>query len=185
MDFLAKPLPDIPLPNDIATRYDAQSATGRRINASMLAPTRLERSVRARIDEIDGWGINQPITIPFTAPIDVTSVLDGHRVKDGPDYYDLSDDVIYLIDVDPKSPEFGQKKYLDLGQGNFPYVLEDQNPYTLYDPRGWTLSLLFEEADEDVNGNGKLDEGEDTDYDGVLDKPNYCLDLEQEDIKAA
>ena len=109
MDFLAKPLPDIPLPNDIATRYDAQSATGRRINASMLAPTRLERSVRARIDEIDGWGINQPITIPFTAPIDVTSVLDGHRVKDGPDYYDLSDDVIYLIDVDPKSPEFGQK----------------------------------------------------------------------------
>ena len=63
-------------------------------------------------------------------------------------------------------------------------MLEDQNPYTLYDPR-WTLSLLFEEADEDVNGNGKLDEGEDTDYDGVLDKPNYLPGFapEKEDIK--
>ena len=29
---------DIPLPNDIATRYDAGSATGRRINASMVSP---------------------------------------------------------------------------------------------------------------------------------------------------
>ncbi|MEE2788358.1 MAG: hypothetical protein VX589_13530 [Myxococcota bacterium] len=177
MDFLAKPLPDIPLPNDIATRYDARSATGRRINASMLAPTRLERSVRTRIDEIDGWGINQPITIPFSGPIDVQSILKGHRPADGPDYYDLSDDVVYLIDIDRDSPEFGEKKYLDLGQGNFPYVLEDQNPYTVYDPRGWTLSLLFEEADEDINGNGKLDEGDDTDYEGVLDKPNYLPGL--------
>ena len=174
MDFLAKPLPEIPLPNDIATRYDATSATGRRINASMLAPTRLERSVRARIDEIDGWGINQPITIPFTGPLDVESILAGHRPKKGqPDYFDLTDDVIYLIDIDPQSPEFGDKKYLDLGQGSYPYVLEDPNPYTIQDPRGWTISLLFEEADEDKNSNGRLDEGEDTDYDGVLDVPNY------------
>ena len=86
MDFLAKPLPEIPLPNDIATRYDPTSATGLRINASMLAPTQLERIVRQKIDQVDGWGINQPITIPFTGPLDIQSILDGHRDYD----YDLS-----------------------------------------------------------------------------------------------
>lgn len=180
-DFLARPLPEIPLPNDIAMRYDPESPTGRRINASMLAPTGLERYVRTRIDQIDGWGINQPISIPFTGPLDIKSILKGHRVPEGtPDYYDLSDDVVYLIDVDPKSPEFGRKVYLDLGQGNYPYTLEDLNPYTMYDPRGWTISLLFEEADEDLNGNEVLDPGEDTDYDGVLDQPNYLPDMNPE-----
>ena len=187
LDFLAQPLPEIPLPNDIAMRYDPQSPTGLRINASMLAPTGLERYVRTRIDQIDGWGINQPISIPFTGPLDVESILQGHRVAEGsPDYYDLSDDVVYLIDIDPDSPEFGQKKYLDLGQGNYPYTLEDLNPYTIHDPRGWTISLLFEEADEDLNQNGILDDGEDTDYDGVLDQPNYLPGLkpERDDLKA-
>ena len=42
MDFYHRPLPDIPLPNDIATRYDETSATGRRINAWMVAPTAFE-----------------------------------------------------------------------------------------------------------------------------------------------
>ena len=54
-DFLHKPLPEIPLPNDIATRYDAQSATKRRINASMIAPTSIESNVRKLIDELDGY----------------------------------------------------------------------------------------------------------------------------------
>ena len=45
MDFFHKPLPDIPLPNDIATRYDADSPTGRRINASMVAPTGFEPEI--------------------------------------------------------------------------------------------------------------------------------------------
>ena len=79
MDFLHRPLPEIPLPNDVATRYDPQSPTSRRINASMIAPTRLEREVRTLIDELDGWGVNQQITIPFTGPIDPHSILEGHR----------------------------------------------------------------------------------------------------------
>ena len=37
-DFDHRPLPEIPLPNDIATRLDPDTATGLRINASMLAP---------------------------------------------------------------------------------------------------------------------------------------------------
>ena len=53
-DLDHKPLPEIPFPNDLATRADATAATGRRVNASMIAPTALERKVREKIDETLG-----------------------------------------------------------------------------------------------------------------------------------
>ena len=169
-DFFHRPLPEIPLPNDLATRYDAKSATGRRINASMVAPTAFESRTRKLIDELDGWGIMQPITIPFSGPLSIQSIWDGHRKDKN---YDLKDDVVYLINVDPKSKSFGKVHHLDLGHGNYPVVLESLDKYWKNGPRDWTLSLLYEEADEDTNGNGKMDPGEDTDGDGELDKPNY------------
>jgi len=169
MDFFHKPLPDIPLPNDIATRYDPTSATGRRINASMIADTRFESRIRQLIDSLDGWGVFEPITIPFTGPLDIGSILDGHRDAD----YDLTNDVIYLINVDRASPDFGSIHHLDLGNGNYPIVLEDRGKYWKNDQKEFALSLAFEESDEDTNGNGLLDPGEDTDADGVLDTPNY------------
>lgn len=168
-DLFHRPLPEIPLPNDIATRFDPSSATKLRINASMIAPTQMEARVRRKIDGLDGWGVLQPITIPFTGPLDVNSILAGHRDAD----YDLSNDVIYLINVERGSPNFGKAQHLDLGNGNYPVVLEEITRYWKNDPRGNTLSLLFEEVDEDTNGNGVLDPGEDTDSDGLLDKPNY------------
>ena len=43
-DVFHKPFPEIPLPNDFATRYDETSPTKRRLNASILAgPTRWEQ----------------------------------------------------------------------------------------------------------------------------------------------
>ncbi|MEE2901073.1 MAG: hypothetical protein VYC39_02030 [Myxococcota bacterium] len=168
MDFYNRPLPSIPLPNDIATRYDPDSATGLRINASMIAPTKIEREVRELFDQVDGWSVFGQITIPFTGPIDVQSVVDGHRELN----YALDNDVVYLVNVDRKSKNFGKVHHLDLGNGNYPVLLE-RGEYWKHDPRGWTASLSFEEADEDLNGDGKLNEGEDTDADGVLDKPNY------------
>ncbi len=171
MDFFHEPLPEIPLPNDIATRHDPTSPTGRRINASMLAPTFLESRTRELLDELDGWGVSQPISIPFSGPIDVESIIAGHRDTD----YATANDVIYVFDVDPDSPEYGDIQHIDLGEGNFPEILEDLDKYAGNDPRGWTLSLLFEEADEDVNGNGVLDPGEDTNRNGQLD-PGEDLD---------
>ena len=168
-DLLHKPLPDMPLPNDLATRYDPSSATTRRINASMVAPTGLERHVRSKIDQLDGWGLLMPIAIPFTGEIDVSSILRHHRDPD----YDPSDDVLYLMDVDPKSPEYGALKMLDLGQGNYPLPTENRDRYFDNDPRQDTLTIWLEEEDEDLNGNGLLDPGEDTDGDGILDRPNY------------
>jgi pimeloyl-ACP methyl ester carboxylesterase len=168
-DFLHKPLPEIPLPNDVATRYDPNSATLRRINASMLAPTSLERRTRTLLDGLDGWGLFQPVTVPFTGPLDLQSILDAHRDAD----YDFSDDVIYLIDITRDSPDFGKPVALDLGNGNYPAGTEGREDFWPNDPRAGTMSITFEEFDEDENGNGELDPGEDTDSDGVLDRPNY------------
>ena len=50
-DIEAKPLPEIPLPNDSATRLDASSTTGRRLNISEDASTELERRRAADSDE--------------------------------------------------------------------------------------------------------------------------------------
>ena len=192
-DWEALPLPVIPLPNDIATRHDPDSATGRRINASVVAPTGLERRVRELFDALDGWGVNMPITIPFSGPLDIESILAAHRDPT----YGFADDVVYLVDVTPGSSEFGQARALDFGEGNYPAVLEDIEGYWKNDPRGWTNNIFFDETDEDtdgdgeldpgedLNGNGKLDDGEDandngvldppedSDADGILDVPNY------------
>ena len=170
MDFFHKPLPEIPLPNDVATRYSADSATLRRINASMVAATMFESEVRTMIDQLDGWGAFQNITIPFTGPLDINSIVNGHH-KDN--YFETKNDVIYLINIDPKSKDFGKLIHLDVGNGNYPVVLEDQNKYWKNDPRGKTISLLFDDTDEDTNGNGKLDPGEDTNSNGELDRPNF------------
>jgi len=164
-DLFHKPLPEIPLPNDTATRYDPTSATGLRVNASMVAPTSMERRIREKLDQLDGWGTFQPITIPFTAPLDVGSILAGHR--------DPATEVVYLVNIDRDSPKLGRVEALDIGDGNYPVILERLDNYWKNDIRSDAISLMFEEIDEDKNGNGALDPGEDTDADGVLDKPNY------------
>jgi hypothetical protein len=168
-DFDHRPLPDIPLPNDIATRPDPTTLTGLRVNASMLASTQMERTVRTLIDSLDGWGVYQPITIPFTRPLQIESITSRHRDDD----YATDNDAIYLVNIDRDSPEFGRLHHLDVGNGNYPVVLERLDRYGDNDPRGWSLSLMFEEEDEDRNGNGVLDPGEDTNANGLLDRPNY------------
>ena len=169
LDFQHRPLPEIPLPNDLATRYDASSATHRRVNASMLAASSFERVTREKIDQLDGWGVFQPITIPFTGLVDLPGIISAQWNDD----YAFENDVVYVIDITKGSKTYGKPVALDVGNGNFPVTLKDINGYWDADARGNTLSLMFEEESEDKNGNGKLDEGEDTDLDGILDVPNY------------
>ena len=83
-----------------------RSATGRRINASMVASTRLESGSASCFDELDGWGVFQPIAIPFSGPLDVAGIVGRHRDPDD----DPGDDVVYLINVDPASPRFGRRR---------------------------------------------------------------------------
>ncbi len=165
-DTFHKPLPEIPLPNDFATRFDATATTKRRINASLVVPTAWELGTRQALDALDGWGTLAPISVSFDAPLDVENILKRHG-----DRFDPSNDTILVIDVTKGSPDFCKAMPLDVGQGLFPVLLDDPNYYP-NDPRGMLKQLIFEEVEEDLNHNGILDPGEDTDMDGVLDHPN-------------
>ncbi|MFZ5439250.1 MAG: hypothetical protein ACOZQL_04535 [Myxococcota bacterium] len=164
-DVFARPLPNVPLPNDFATRFDASSPTKRRVNASMLAATKWERTTREELDRLDGWGTYQSVTVAFSKPLDLHNLIRRHQGDD----YDASDDAAYLIDISPDSPDFCARTPLDMGEGNFPIVLERPG---YFDNDRLGDQLLFDDREEDLNKNGRLDPGEDLDMDGVLDHPN-------------
>lgn len=167
-DVFHKPFAEIPLPNDFATRYDPSSPTQRRLNASVLAgPTAWEQATRGELDKLSGWGTLAPITVSFSAPLDPEVILQRHYN----DRFDYNDDAVLVLDVTPGSPGLCEAVPLDLGQGNYPQVLAQQEVYDA-DPRAGLQTLIFEETEEDTNHNGVLDPGEDTDMDGVLDHPN-------------
>jgi len=64
-DVLALPLPDVPLPNDIATRLAPTSPPGRRINVALQATTKAEVRVRQKVNQLDGFGLYSPIQVAF------------------------------------------------------------------------------------------------------------------------
>ncbi len=166
------PLPEIPLPNDLATRLDpTEPGTGRRLNVTLEAPTRVEREVRRQALLNNGFGTYMPITVSFTRPLSVDNLVKRHT-----DNVDFSDDAVFVLDVTPSSPDFGKPVLIDFGAGNFPLLLPEFDRYFENDPRAGTSNLLFETEDEDINGNGRLDPGEDTDHDGNLDAPNVHPD---------
>jgi hypothetical protein len=167
-DVYHRPLPEIPLPNDYATRVDGSSPTGRKINAAIeVAPTQWEKKTRAELDEMTGWGTLAPVTVSFSELIDLPDLIARHqRVTD------VQDDALYVIDVTEGSPELCEPVLLDLGQGHFPTVL-DRREYYPDDPHQSFEQLVFEQEEEDLDGDGELDPGEDTDMDGVLDHPNF------------
>lgn len=185
-DLDARPLPEIPFPNDLATRPDPTSPTGRRLNLSVIGPTALESTVREKADRLDGFGLYAPITVRFDRAIDVDDLRRRHLDRI------VSNDAIYVINVDPDSPGFGERVPIDLGYfvdlpeemriapdqlgprtGRFPQALSRTRQYFPHDPRAGTSSLLFETvAETDADGDGELDDAEDTDGDGVLDRPN-------------
>ena len=176
-DPLADPIPEIPFPNDIATVVDASSPTGRRLNIRMRAPTRLEQDVRTNMNQLDGFGTFSPISVPFEAALDLRTVTAEN---------------ILLLNIDPRSPRFGQRIPLDLPPYDhpdwtaFPLILEgtehsEQHPtepidfgYFHFDYRWRVNNLLLEGEEEDGNCNDRLDPGEDSDFDGVLDHPNVA-----------
>lgn len=165
-DLEAEPLPEIPLPNDVATWPDPSSPTGRRVNASLVAPSGMERRLRQEFDRLDGWGTFAPITVRFDAPIDTDDLVRRQgRGQFGSD--DFARHALYLIDM-----ETGVPVPLDIGTRLFPRVVANTGAYYDNDPRDGASNLLLETVDEDLNGNRVLDPGEDTDFDGVLDVPN-------------
>ena len=172
VDWDARPLADIPFPNDLATRADLTSPTGLRLNIPLAAETESEAEARAKLDQLTGFGVYSPISVGFRADLDLDDIAARHR--DDPLYGDAryADDAIYLIDVDPDSPDQGRAIALDLGEGRYPMDAARGDRYFPNDSRAGSPSLIFDTVDEDTNQNGVLDWGEDTDNDGILDIPN-------------
>jgi hypothetical protein len=168
-DLEAWPFPDIPFPNDLATVADSTSPTGKRINVSLLGATEAESKVRRYVNRLSGFGVFMPLSVRFDAPLDVDNIIERHH-EDVPDF---ADDAVYLINVDADSAEYGRAELIDMGRGNFPRTLAEPDRYFRNDPRSEGTNLVLETVTEqDSNGNGELDPIEDTDDDGVWDKPN-------------
>lgn len=196
----ATPLPEIPFPNDAATRRDPSSPTGRRLNVRVEGTTDHETAVRRAFNELDGFGSFAPLTVSFDEPLDVVDLAARQATPD------FRDDAILLLNVDPGCDRFGEEVGLDLGQGRYvatQYGHGRRIPDPLapdgvrWDP--WSGRLFpfdvhfdsngyhFEERWEDVDGDGRLDAGEDLDGDGVLDVPNFrdpgaCADLPRDTL---
>jgi hypothetical protein len=172
-DLLRRPLPEIPQPNDVATVADPSSRTGRRINVSHVAPTRLETAAREGFTDMEGWGTYQPITVAFERPSDIPEgdpAIDIARVaaRMKHDGHDFADDPIYVVNL-----KTGVPVPLDMSGGDFPTSVVDKTKYFANDPRAAEENLVFETVDE---SHGLLPSqyqpALDTDFDGVLDRPN-------------
>ena len=182
VDWDAQPLPDVPFPNDLAARVDFTSPTGMRVNISIESETESMTEARQKLNEMTGFGIYAPITVAFDGRLDIDNIFARHTddEKLGADRY--TDDAFLLIDVDPDSPDYLQPVHLDVGDGRYPVDLPNMDRYfpvkwndvrmPTNDTRFDSPTMVFDTVNEDVNGNGVLDWGEDTDNDGVLDEAN-------------
>lgn len=178
-DITHRPLPQVPLPNDIATFPDPTSRTGVRINASLVAPTSIETAARNAFDEMEGWGTSAPLSVQFqrdAALANGDAVIDLADVKArmGGHDYDMTDDPVYVVNLTTGVPVI-----LDMGNGNFPATIRDLDRYWPNDPhydvlRGRVSQNLLFETLEEGKGLGQRDYAPslDMDFDGVLDHPN-------------
>ncbi len=165
-DLTHRPLPNIPVPNDVATFPDPSSRTGRRLNVSTSVPTRLERVAREGFDDLEGWGTFQPITVAFENPdpyrVQPAIALDDVRAR--MTGHDFGDDPLYVIDL-----HTGLPVPLDVGGGAFPVTSVDPDKYWPNDPHEGDNNILFETRSE---GAGPYRPDLDLDQDGVLDRAN-------------
>jgi hypothetical protein len=172
-DVTHRPLPEVPLPNDLATFADPTSRTGRRINVSLVAPTFMERNAREDFTSMEGWGISSPISVAFdrapgTDPREAAIDLEDVAARMQGDEHDLSNDPIYVVNLTTGKPVF-----LDVGNGYYPVALRDPFRYFPNDPKSSESNLAFETVEEGLGLPQAAYRPElDRDFDGVLDHPN-------------
>ncbi len=138
-DLDAEPLPEIPFPNDVATRLDPTSPTGRRVNISVEADTHFEADLRTKADNLSGFGIFSNLTVTFDDRINLCNIARRHHHDTT-----LDDDAIYLVDV-TSGDHFGEFIPMDMGRGFFPLQLESKR-YFDGDPGTGNNMLLAEEV---------------------------------------
>jgi hypothetical protein len=103
----------------------------------MIAPTYLERSVRSKVDRLNGFGIYAPISVRFNATLDIGDIIKRHQGNRS-----FQDDAVYLICLNPASSKYGKPVLLDMGRGNFPVKLEKTSNYFDFDPHAGQNNTL-------------------------------------------
>jgi hypothetical protein len=172
-DTARRPLPEVPLPNDVATFPDPTSRTGLRVNVSLVAPTNMEKMARGGLNDLEGWGTYAPISAAFTkspdadareAALDLSEIR--RRMPRGD--FEFSDDPVYLVNLTTGVPVV-----LDMGSGSLQAVLRSPGLYWPNDPHAKDSNLLFETREEGLGLTQDQYRPElDLDFDGVLDHPN-------------
>ena len=168
-----RPLPEVPLPNDIATFPDPTSRTGRRINVSMIGKSSMEQNARGGLNELEGWGTFMPIWASFQKPPGADPHkpaldLDAIKKRMPKGDYEFPDDPVYVINL-----RTGIPTVLDMGSGNFPGTMQEPFLYGENDPHVRSSNLLFETREEGVGLTQADYRPElDTDFDGIIDHPN-------------
>ncbi len=172
-DTAHRPLPDVPLPNDVATFPDPTSRTGRRINVSLVAPSSMERNARSDFTNMEGWGVSSPISVAFARsegadPREAAIDLDNVVSRMQGDEHEFSDDPFYVINLSTGIPVF-----VDVGNGYYPVVVRDPWRYFPNDPKASETNLSFETVEEGAGlPQSAYRPDLDLDFDGVLDHPN-------------
>jgi hypothetical protein len=140
-DPLHKPDPELPFPNDLALHLRADGTT--RLNLPTVAPTALERRIRKHLDEVEGFSGLTPITIGFDGPVDLATV---------------TDDTVFVVNIEPGSKRLGEIAALDLGRGFFPHRAQP-HAYFPNDPYAQFDSYVLPPANlVDTDKDGKPDQ---------------------------
>jgi hypothetical protein len=179
---------DVPFPTDLYTWPDPTSRTGVRLNLSSQGLGTLETQLYAALDRQEGWGALSPISVGFdrSDPADTRAAVDLRKLveRQQRDDYDFSDDAIYVVNL-----ETGVPIPLELGEGSFDTTRVGASAAFAGAPRNGEVTLLWETADETADPlTGRFDPARtsdgtragspiyrpewDSDFDGVLDRPN-------------
>ena len=127
--FLADHEPPLmPWPNDIATKEDSTTITGRRVNVDKGGETDLNRVLRKEIRKLDGFGTSSPITVSFDLEIDLDTIIN---------------DNVYIINIQKDSPRFGERHLVDFDNEFFPYNLENPESFFPNDKEAENPNILF------------------------------------------
>ena len=138
-DPLAKPVAEIPFPNDVILRPSDETVSGVAWNVAINKPSRHGTHTRRLLDELDGFGAYSPALVSFDGPIDLATV---------------TEQTVMVVNIEPGHPREGERVPLDLGRGCFPNKMKPAS-YFGQDPNGLHPDLLFPESNvADVDGDG-------------------------------
>lgn len=100
-----RPVADFPFPTDLLLTPDDTTATGARWNLSLERSSEHLSLTRQFANLRDGFGTTGPIFVPFSGRLDLASV---------------TEETVYVVNVEPGHPREGAVAPLDLGRGAYP-----------------------------------------------------------------